>query len=96
MTAPVLCIDGELSIYRAAELKEALLAAVREHAAVEINLSGVTEFDTAGVQLLLLAKREALAAQRTLTLTRHSPAVVEVFALLDLVGHFGDPIALQA
>lgn len=94
MTAAVIRIDGELSIYRAAELKETLLAAVRDHAAVEIDLSGVTEFDTAGVQLLLLAKREALAAQRTLTLTRHSPVVVEVLELLDLVGHFGDPIAL--
>lgn len=96
MTAPVIRLDGELSIYRAAELKVTLLAAVRDHAAVEVDLSGVTEFDTAGVQLLLLAKREAVAAQRTLTLTGHSPAVVEVFELLDLVGHFGDPIALPA
>lgn len=94
MTAAVIRLDGEVSIYRAAELKETLLAAVRDHAAVELDLSGVTEFDTAGVQLLLLAKREALAAQHTLTLTRHSPVVVEVLELLDLVGHFGDPIAL--
>ncbi|MGE5866138.1 MAG: lipid asymmetry maintenance protein MlaB [Rhizobacter sp.] len=95
MSPHLLRLDGELTIYRAAELKETLLAAVREHPAVEVDLSGVTEFDTAGVQLLLLAKREALAAQRSLTLTRHSPAVVEVFELLDLVGHFGDPIALS-
>lgn len=96
MSPHLIRIEGELTIYRAAELKDVLLAAVREHAAVELDLAGVTEFDTAGLQLLLLAKREALTVHRTLSLTGHSPAVVEVFELLDLVGHFGDPIVLTA
>ncbi|SHN06605.1 STAS domain-containing protein [Rhizobacter sp. OV335] len=87
-------IEGELTIYRAAELKQTLLAAVAEHAAVEVDLSQVSEFDSAGLQLLLLAKREAGAAGRTLRLVDHSPAVVEVLELFDLAAHFGDPLVV--
>lgn len=89
-------IDGELTIYRAAELKAELLAAVEAHPAVEIDLAGVAEFDTAGVQLLLSAKRAATARDATLRLVGHSTAVLDVFELMDLSGHFGDPIVLPA
>lgn len=89
-------IEGELTIYRAAELKQTLLAAVAEHAELEVDLSQVSEFDSAGLQLLLLAKREAGAAGRTLRLVDHSPAVVEVLDLFDLVAHFGDPLVVAA
>ena len=87
-------IEGELTIYRAAELKQTLLAAVAEHAAVEVDLSQVAEFDTAGLQLLLLAKREAGAAAHELRLVNHSPAVLEVLELFDLAAHFGDPLVM--
>ena len=89
-------IEGELTIYRAAELKNTLLAAVAEHDTLDIDLSAVTEFDTAGVQLLLVAKRAATARQHTLRLVGHSAAVIDVFELLDLSSPFGDPIVLPA
>lgn len=89
-------IDGELTIYRAAELKETLLAAVAANTELEVDLSQVSEFDSAGLQLLLLAKREAGKAGRTLRLVDHSPAVVEVLDLFDLVAHFGDPLVVPA
>ncbi|KQV78595.1 hypothetical protein ASD15_22600 [Massilia sp. Root351] len=96
----LLFIEGELTIYRAAELKAALLAAVsRAHAgghALEVDLAGVTEIDTAGVQLLMLARRSALQLQRQLRLVAHSPAVLEVFELMDLAGWFGDPLLMAA
>ncbi|NKI97315.1 STAS domain-containing protein [Rhizobacter sp. SG703] len=92
--AVVLRIEGELTIYRAAELKQTLLAAVAANPAVEVDLSQVSEFDSAGLQLLLLAKREAGAAGRTLRLVDHSPAVVEVLELFDLAAHFGDPLVV--
>jgi anti-anti-sigma factor len=84
-------IEGELTIYRALELKGALLAAVAQHDAVKVDLSQVTEIDTAGVQLLLLAKRTARLAGKELRLLERSPAVVEVFGLLDLSAYFADP-----
>jgi len=95
MSTP-LRIEGEMTIYRAAELKGTLLAAVAEHDTLDIDLSAVTEFDTAGVQLLLLAKRAAMARQHTLRLVGHSTPVIDVFELLDLSNHFGDPIVLPA
>lgn len=94
--APTLRIDGELSIYRAAELKPVLLQAVESSPVLEIDLSGVVEFDTAGVQLLLLAKRCATERGHELRLVRHSAAVVDVLQLLDLAAHFGDPMVVAA
>ncbi len=94
MSAPnVLRIEGELTIFRATELKPVLLASPP---ADEIDLSGVTEIDTAGVQLLMLAKKTALAQQRNLKLVAHSPAVLEVFELLNVAAYFGDPLVMDS
>lgn len=92
-TPAVLRIEGELNIYRAAELKQALLG---EPAPVEIDLSGVTDIDTVGVQLLMLAKRTAQTHQRELRLVAHSPAVTDVFELLNLAPYFDDPLLMSS
>ncbi|TAK81142.1 MAG: anti-sigma factor antagonist [Aquabacterium sp.] len=89
-------IEGELSIYRAAELKAELLAAIKPKATLEVDLSGVTELDSAGVQVLMLAKRAARDLGGELKLSAHSPAVVEVFELLDLAAHFGDALLVPS
>jgi anti-sigma B factor antagonist len=90
----VLCIEGEMTIYRAAELKLTLLTAVDESTAVEVDLSKVTELDSAGIQLLMLAKQSAQARQRELRLVSHSPAVLDVLDLLNLGSYFGDPLLM--
>lgn len=89
-------IEGELTIYRAAELKTELLAALAEHKRLAIDLSQVSEFDTAGVQVLMLAKQAARAAEGELHLQAHSPAVLDVIQLLDLAAFFGDPLLVPA
>ena len=89
-----LCVEGELTIYRAPELKATLLAAVATQPRVEVDLAGVTEFDTAAVQVLMAAKQATLARQGELHLVRHSPAVLDVFELLDLAGYFGDALVI--
>jgi anti-sigma B factor antagonist len=94
-TATLLRLDGELTIYRASELKPLLLDPLLA-GDLEIDLSAVTEIDSAGVQLLMLAKRDAAASQRSLRLALHSPAVLEVFQLLDLAAYFGDPLVIPA
>ena len=86
-------IEGEMTIYRATELKQALLA---EPAPIEIDLSGVTDLDTVGVQLLMLAKRTAQASGRDLRLVAHSPAVTDVFELLGLASIFDDPLVMDS
>jgi anti-sigma B factor antagonist len=95
----VLALDGELGIYRATELRDTLLKALAglpAGATLELNLAEVSELDSAGVQLLIAAKKAAQAAQHDVRLVGHSPAVLEVFETLDLAGHFNDPLLLPA
>ena len=91
----MLPITGEMTIYRAAELKELVLQALADNTGdLEIDLSGVSELDTSGVQVLMLAKKMAAQQQRALRLTAHSPAVVEVFQILNVAAYFGDPLVI--
>jgi anti-sigma B factor antagonist len=96
LPTPSLSIDGEMTIYRAAELRESLSAALAAGGDLELNLSAVNEMDSAGVQLLMAAKKTARDSQRELHLVGHSPAVLEVFETLDLAALFGDPLLIPA
>jgi anti-anti-sigma factor len=85
-------VAGEMTIYRAAELKHALLRAIDESAAVDVELSGVTEIDSAGVQLLVITMRTAVESGCDLRLTAASQAVLEVLDLLGLRSYFNQPL----
>ncbi|KAB2845208.1 MAG: STAS domain-containing protein [Burkholderiales bacterium] len=89
-------IVGELSIYHAHYLKQRLLELVHAHCEVDVDLSQVTEVDTAGLQLLILAKRDAAALDRSLRYFGHSKAVLEFLDLYDLTASFGDPVVISA
>jgi anti-sigma B factor antagonist len=96
MTSSLLRIDGEFTIYRAAELAAAMktaLAAVADGGALDLDLSEVAELDSAGVQLLLAARRSAVESGRSLRLTSRSAVVDEVLAILQLTALFGDALA---
>ena len=84
-------IEGEFTIFRAMELKPVLFA---EPPVTDIDLSAVTELDSAGLQLLMLAKKTAVAQGRELRLTGHSEAVIDVFELLNVAAYFGDPVVM--
>lgn len=90
-----LAIEGEMTIYTAEELKAGLIGMLKECNELELDLSRVTELDSAGQQLLVLAKLESMIESKTLRLVRHSPAVVEVIDLCGLAGFFGDPILIH-
>jgi anti-sigma B factor antagonist len=89
---PTLHIAGEFTIFRAAELKQTIFA---EPLATEIDLSEVTEMDSAGLQLLMLAKKTAQEQGRELRLVGHSEAVIDVFELLNVAAYFGDPVVMD-
>lgn len=89
-----LAIEGELTIFTAAEQKNRLLAFLQAGEALEINLAGVTEIDTAGLQLLILIKREAAQTGKTLSFVMHSNAVLEILELAKLTTAFGDQVIL--
>lgn len=91
-----LSLDADLTIYNAVEMKRQLLDAVRSRKTLELDLSRVGEMDTAGFQLLVLAKREAQRLGRTLRIVAHSPAVLEVIEFYNMVAYFGDPVVIPA
>lgn len=81
-------IEGEMNIYRAIELKAGLMKAIDEAESVELDLSGVSEFDSSGLQLLLLAWKEAGRQNKKLTLSAASAPVDSVVELFNLGGLF--------
>lgn len=89
-------IEGEMTIYTAAKIKPALLSLLDGCSEAELDLSQVGEIDTAGVQLLLLAKREASQAGKSLRLVGHSPAVVDCLDQCNLTALFGDQVILSS
>jgi anti-sigma B factor antagonist len=84
-------IAGEMTIYTAADLKAELMTHLAQPGELEIDLSEVSELDSAGLQLLILAKREG----RAMRLTGHSPAVLDVLDICNLAPYFGDPVVLS-
>lgn len=89
-------IAGTMTIYDAVADKRKLLDALDSAAEIEIDLSEVTEMDTAGVQLLAMAKREALRAGKALRLVAHSQASLDVLDRYNLGGFFGDPVVISS
>lgn len=78
-------VHGEMTIYRAGEVAQTLLAEVRAHAGdVSLDLSEVTEFDTAGLQIVLMARRLAEAGGRRLDVVQPSECVLEVLQLCNV------------
>ena len=89
-----LALEGAVTIYNAMARKAALFKALDAASDLEINLAGVDEMDTAGVQLLVLLKREAGRAGKTVRLVDHSTATLEVLERYSLTSYFGDPVVL--
>jgi anti-anti-sigma factor len=87
-----IAIQGEMTIYTAVEQKNKLIECLKPDHELCIDLSAVSEIDSAGLQLLLWLKQEA----PRLNLIHHSRAVVEVLELLNLASHFGDPIIFSS
>lgn len=88
-------LDGELTIYTAQAIQTKLGKQLAECRSLDLNLQGVTELDTAGVQVLIAAKRAAQQAGKVFSLCMHSDPVVEVFELMNIAHEFGDPIVLS-
>ena len=86
-----LCAVGEMTIYSAQSMKEQLLPpAAGNNGNLLLDVSGVTELDTCGVQVLLLMQRLANAEQCSMHLVEPSAAVREALALCGLGGWLGD------
>jgi anti-anti-sigma factor len=91
-----LSLREDMTIYHAPAQKATLLDGLAKAKALELDLAQVAEIDTAGLQLLLLVKREAAAASKECRIVAHSSAVSEVIEFTRLAGYFGDPMVISA
>lgn len=89
-------IQDEMTIYKALEQKNLLFHHLKNARRCVIDLSGVSEIDSAGLQILLLLKQESARRKLDLQFTHHSKPVIEALELLKLTTSFGDPIVIPA
>ena len=92
-TTARLALSGEMTIYNAAQIKATLAEAMRGAAELEVDLSGIADIDTAGLQLMLIAKRHPDCRVRFVD---HSPEVLRLIDLANLGGALGDPLFIAA
>lgn len=76
-------IESEITIYNAVHIKEQLMALIDSHPAVDIDLSAVNEIDTAGLQVLLLVKKEGMRRGKDIRLVNSSLRATEIVNLLN-------------
>ena len=91
-----LSIVDDMTIYNALDQKNRLMSALAEVDMLELDLSHVGEIDTAGLQLLILSKREAARLNKSVTIVAHSPAVRQTLDFCQLATFFGDPVVITA
>lgn len=91
-----LVITEDLTIYQALEIKQRLVGALAANGTLELDLSQVAEIDTAGLQLLLLAKQEAARMGKDMRIVAHSPVVRQTIDFCNLAAFFGDPVIITA
>jgi len=73
--------EGDMTIYSAENFKQDLFSVIAKKNDVNVNLTDVSEFDTAGFQVLLIGKKYADENEVELRLCEASEPVSEVFKL---------------
>jgi anti-sigma B factor antagonist len=86
-------LSGELTIYNVAEIREALAAAMDRCDEIEVDLSAISEIDSAGLQLMLIVKRNPGKAVR---FVNHPQSVLRLVDLAHLGEALGDPLFISA
>ena len=87
-------LNGELTIYTAAAEKQALQAFIETGDELELNLSQVSEMDSAGLQVLIALKQETAKRNKKLAYVMHSKAVIDVLEMSNMTSIFGDQVVL--
>jgi anti-sigma B factor antagonist len=89
-------VEGNMTIYEAAVDKQVLLGALAKAKELEVDVSSLGEMDTAGLQLLILAKRESLKAGSVMRLVGDNPAVRDVLDTYNMAGYFAGRVTSSA
>jgi len=84
-----LSLSGELTIYTVSQIKQELFAECDSLGSkVALDLQELGEIDTAGVQLLLFAKKFFNRLGKVVFVTKTNEVVDGVFSLLDVNAYF--------
>ena len=83
-TESALVLEGEMTIYTAATIRTQLQDYVTGRQQCILDLTAVSEIDSAGLQLLLWVRRVAAEQRADFQLRSISPPVAQVLELLQL------------
>ena len=84
-----LVLEGDLTIYYVTQIKDEIFADYEKLAdKIALDLGAVGEIDTAGVQLLLFAKKFFSTAHRSMFISKSNESVDAVLTALDVNSHF--------
>ena len=91
-----LSLTEDLTIYHALEQKDILLDELALTSELELDLTQVNDMDTAGLQLLILLKKEAQRTGKQVSIIAHSQAVRSIIDFCNLATELGDPLVIPA
>ncbi|WP_321416149.1 STAS domain-containing protein [uncultured Desulfobacter sp.] len=80
----VMRIEGALSAYEVKDLKDSLLTGFANYNGIIVDINGVTECDTLGLQLLLSAGKTAEKLNKTFNITGNSQSILDAIIALGL------------
>lgn len=90
----LLCVTGELTIYQVAGVFDTLRIAVASGVLCEIDLTGVTEMDGAGLQWLIQAERLAGTQQHPTLLLQKNTLIDDLQQLTGTTPRVEAPAAI--
>ena len=79
-----------MSIYEAQEIQETFAAALMKFENIEVDLINVAEIDSAGLQLMIALKNDAIKLTKNISFTNFSSEVVDLLELFDVSHLFSD------
>ncbi len=86
---------GKCTIYNVGKLKKSFIATIEENENILIDLSQVSDFDTAGLQLFVAAKNTIKNKNKKIKFVNHPVCVLAIFDLYGLISFFGDKIIVK-
>lgn len=81
-------VQGDVTIYAAAELNGLLIDVLTQHTTLHIDLSHVCEVDSAGIQVLFFIQEEAARQQKMVSYCHIPVGLVDLLQLYNLTTQF--------
>jgi anti-sigma B factor antagonist len=85
-------IQDEMTIYNVLEHKDKLYPYLKNEHGLQVDLSNVSEIDSAGMQLLIFLKYQSDIEKKEITFIEHSESVMEVINIFNFSSFFDVPV----